>query len=724
MMTRRMVHETTGSDGIRTLRFDLDGRSTNVLDRAAIGEFHEAVARAIADPAVTAVLLASGKEDFIAGADLEMVREFADPADLRDATLRLHRTLRDMETCGKPFAAAINGTALGGGFELCLACHHRVLGDRPRTRIGLPEVTLGLLPGGGGTQRLPRMIGIPAALPLLLEGRRLTPQQAMQAGLVDALVPAGEEEESARRWLLAQAAQPASQPWDRKGYRVPGGDVQSPAGRQLFFAANAMLRAKTLGNYPAPHRILSCVYEGLQVDMDTASKIEVSHFVAVALSPQAKNMIRTLFFHMGEVNRLARRPSGVPTRRFGKVGVLGAGMMGAGIAHAQATAGLDTVLLDTSMELAGKGRDRSRRLLEAQQAKGRLTAQAVEATLARIHPTTDFADLAGCDLVIEAVVEDRAVKAEVTRKAEAVVGADCLLASNTSTLPITGLAGASARPGNFLGLHFFSPVERMQLVEVIVGRETTDTTLAHALDYVRAIGKTPIVVNDARGFYTSRVFSTYVREGLAMLAEGVRPALIENAGRQAGMPVGPLAIADELSLDLIERINVQTRRDLGAAYVATAADEVIASMVHHLGRIGRKAGQGFYDYPQEGGKHLWPQLGEHFVPAPVQPGVDMLVRRLLHIQSVEAARCFEEGVITSAADADVGALLGWGYPAAHGGPIGYIDSIGVGRFVAECDELARRCGPRYAVPASLRERAAAQGAADSPAGARRAGAAH
>jgi len=721
-MTRSMVQDTTDSEGIATLRFDLAGRSTNVLDRAALAEFHAAVERAIADPAVTGVLLASGKEDFIAGADLEMVREFADPVDLRDATLRLHRLLRHMETCGKPFAAAINGTALGGGLELCLACHHRVLGDRPRTRIGLPEVTLGLLPGGGGTQRLPRLIGIQAALPLLLEGRRLTPQQALQAGVVHALVPAGEEEESARRWLLGQAGQPVSQPWDRKGYCVPGGDVQSPAGRQTFMAANAMVRAKTLGNYPAPHRILSCVYEGLQVDMETAAKIETGHFVAVALSPQAKNMMRTLFFHMGEVNRLARRPSGVPTRHFRKVGILGAGTMGAAIAHAQATAGIETVLLDTSVELAARGRDRSRRLLEAQQAKGRVTTQAATATLARLHPTADFADLAGCDLVIEAVVEDRAIKADVTRKAEAALAGDALYASNTSTLPITGLADASARPGNFIGLHFFSPVEKMQLVEVIVGRKTTDKTLAEALDYVRAIGKTPIVVNDARGFYTSRVFSTYVREGLAMLAEGVRAALIENAGRQAGMPVGPLAIADELSLDLIDRISAQTRRDLGADYVPSAADDVIGKMVHRLGRVGRKAGRGFYAYPQEGKKHLWPQLDEHFVPAPVQPGIDSMVRRLLHIQSVEAARCFEEGVITSAADADVGALLGWGYPAAQGGPIGYIDSVGIERFVAECDELVRRYGPRYSVPASLRERAAGREPAGSPAGARRAGA--
>jgi len=724
-MGSRMVHYTTDGEGIATLRFDLAGRSTNLLDRAGLEEFYDAVERAIADPVVMGVLLTSGKEDFIAGADLEMVREFADPADLRDATLRLHRALRRMETCGKPFAAAINGTALGGGFELCLACHYRVAGDRPQTRVGLPEVTLGLLPGGGGTQRLPRMIGIQAALPLLLEGRRLTPQQAQQAGLIDALVPAGEEISAARRWLLEKAGQTVAQPWDRKGYRVLGGDVQSPAGRQTFLAANAMTRAKTLGNYPAPHRILSCVYEGLQVDMDTAAIIEAGHFVAVALSPQAKNMIRTLFFHMGEVNRLARRPAGVPTRRFRKVGVLGAGMMGAGIAHAQAMAGIDTVLLDTSAELAEKGREGSRRLLAAQQAKGRITAEAAAATLARIRATADYADLTGCDLVIEAVVEDRAVKAEVTRKAESVLAADALLASNTSTLPITGLAGASARPGNFIGLHFFSPVDRMQLVEVIVGRETTNLTLAQALDYVRAIGKTPIVVNDARGFYTSRVFSTYVREGLAMLAEGVRPALIENAGQLAGMPVGPLAIADELSLDLIDRINGQTRRDLGEAYVPTAADGVVGQMVHRLGRIGRKARRGFYDYPQDGAKCLWPGLGEHFIAAAAQPDVGTLVRRLLHIQSVEAVRCLEEGVITSTADADVGALLGWGYPAAYGGPIGHIDTVGVQRFVAECDELAQSCGTRFAVPDSLRERASRDEAFDLHQTApRRAGAAH
>lgn len=702
-MENSMIRYEIDGDGIATLTLDFPGPSTNVLNRESLAALYAAIDRAIDDPRALAILLASAKEDWIAGADLKMVIGLRDPAEVYASTLVLHRRLRRLETCGKPVAAAINGTVLGGGLEICLACHYRVAADKPKAQIGLPEVTIGLFPGGGGTQRLPRLIGIQAASPLLLEGTKLDPKQALQAGLVHELVPPGQERDAARRWLLSKIGQEVKQPWDTKGYRIPGGAVQSPTGTQTFLAGNAMVHAKTMGNYQAPEHILACVYEGLQTDFDTGCRIEARRFASVATSKVARNMIRTLFFHLREVNKLTNRPKDVPTRKFTKVGVLGAGLMGSGIAYVQSTAGIETVLLDTSVEAAEKAKGYTRALLDKRLAQGRTSEAEREATLARIQPTADFADLKGCELVIEAVFEDRAIKAGVTQKAEAVLGPDAVFASNTSTLPITGLARESARPRNFIGLHFFSPVDKMQLVEVIVGKETSKEALAQAMDYVHQIRKTPIVVNDARGFYTSRVFSTYVREGLRMLVEGVSPALIENAGKMAGMPVGPLTITDEVGLDVADRVDRQTAKDMGDAYERTPAEGVIETMVHKLGRIGKKAGKGFYEYPQQAPKRLWPELGKHFARSDKQPPVADLIRRLLYIQSVETARCLAEGVIGSGRDADVGALLGWGFPVYLGGPVGQMHSIGLAPFVRECEELAQKHGPRFAPPALLRE---------------------
>jgi len=706
-MSSDSVRYSVDSDGIATLAIDCPGRSVNVLNRDALAAIYAAITRAIADKAAKAILLASDKEDFIAGADLDMVLTITDGAELKAGTLELHRHLRALETCGKPVAVAINGSALGGGYELCLACHYRVAGDRPRALIGLPEVTLGLLPGGGGTQRLPRLIGIRMALPLLLEGKKLKPTEALKAGLVHEVVAAGGEREAARAWLRGRIGQETLQPWDAKGYKLPGGPVQSPAGFETFYAGSAMTLAKTAGNYPAPHYILSCVYEGLQTDFDTGCLTEVAYFAAVALTPEAKAMMRTLFFHMNQVNALTRRPPEVARRKFSRVGVLGAGMMGAGIAFAQAVAGIDTILLDTTLEAAEGGKNYTRGLLDVRVGKGFMSPEERDAVLSRIRPTTRYGDLDGCDLVIEAVFEDRAVKSEVTRQAEAVLAPDAIFASNTSTLPISGLAEFSVRPQRFIGLHFFSPVDKMPLVEVIVGAKTSPETLAQAMDYARAIRKTPVVVNDSRGFYTSRVFSTYVREGLMMLAEGVKPALIENAGKLAGMPVGPLAIADELALDLIDRVNRQTAADLGAAHVRTTAEDVTEIMVNVCRRIGKKAGAGFYDYPAEGTKRLWSGLMRHFSPVAKQPTLQQVQQRLLYIQSVEAARCLEEGVVASACDADVGAILGWSFPACRGGPIGHIQQVGLPRFLAGCHELASNLGPRFAPPASIEKMAAA-----------------
>ncbi|MBT5897129.1 MAG: 3-hydroxyacyl-CoA dehydrogenase, partial [Rhodospirillaceae bacterium] len=495
------------------------------------------------------------------------------------------------------------------------------------------------------------------------------------------------------------------QPWDKKSFKMPGGAVQSATGQQAFAAGNAMLHQRTYGNYPAQQNIMSCVYEGCQVDIDTGLAIEIRYLIATALTPECRNMIR-LFFAMTEAGKGAGRPKDVPAASFTKIGVLGAGMMGAGIAYVTAMAGLDVVLLDMEQAGADKGKAHAEELLKKRGSRRRMEKDAAEATLARIHATTDFADLAGCEMVIEAVFEDRGVKADVTQKSLAVTGDDITFASNTSTLPITGLAKASSRPDNFIGLHFFSPVDRMPLVEIIMGEGTSDETLAKAIDYVKAIRKTPIVVNDSRGFYTSRVFGTYVREGLALLADGVSPALIENAGKMAGMPVGPLAMADEVSIDLMYKIGKQTREDMGDDYVAISGDDLVQKMVEDLGRIGKKVGKGFYDYPEKGSKRLWPGLAEHCPMASTQPDVEDVKKRLMYIQSVETARCMEEGVVTEKRDADVGSIMGWGFPPFRGGVLSLVDTIGIQDFVAECDRLAQAHGPRFSPPKLLRDMAA------------------
>jgi 3-hydroxyacyl-CoA dehydrogenase/enoyl-CoA hydratase/3-hydroxybutyryl-CoA epimerase len=699
-----MISYQLDKDGIATLTWDMPGRSQNVMNADSLAALYAMVQQVTTDPAVKGILMTSAKADFFAGGDLEWLLASTEAQPLFDAMLALHKHLRMLENSGKPVAMALPGTTLGGGLELALAGHYRVAADNPKARFGLPEVTLGLLPGGGGTQRLPRLIGIQNALPLLLEGKKLSVTEAHKLGILHAVVPAGTEVPAARAWLLAQG-NAVQQPWDIKGFKIPGGGVSSSAIQQLFTVGNALLRAKTYGNYPAPANIMSCVYEGLITDIDTGLKTEARYFVNCVLSTEAKNMIRSLFFSLGEANKLASRPKEVALQKYSKVGILGAGMMGAGIAYVTAKAGMQAVLLDSTQEAAERGRAYSQTLLDKQVARGKLSQDKADVLLARIVATTDYTQLEGAELVVEAVFEDRAVKADVTRKAEAVLAASALFASNTSTLPITGLAEASARPANFIGLHFFSPVDKMPLVEVIVGKQTSQQTLARALDYVKAIGMTPIVVNDSRGFYTSRVVMTGPFEAMGMLTEGVSPALIENAGLQAGMPVGPLALLDEVSLELLVKVDKQTRADLGDAYRAPFGIHVARQLVE-LGRIGKKAGQGFYDYPQGGKKQLWTGLAELFPVAAVQPSVAELVQRMLHIESVETARCMEEGVLTTARDADVGSILGWGFPPFRGGTISNIHSIGIPAFVARCDELAARHGERFAPTNTLRAMAA------------------
>ncbi|MDH3235507.1 MAG: 3-hydroxyacyl-CoA dehydrogenase NAD-binding domain-containing protein [Alphaproteobacteria bacterium] len=701
-MSDKNITYAVDGDGIATITWDMPGRSMNVLSEASIRDYAGAARTAIADDNVRGVIVTSGKRDFIAGADLDMLFNWKGSQAIVDGMTAFNGVFREIETSGKPFAAAIRGMCLGGGFEIALACHYRIAAEDPRSQIGLPEALVGLMPGGGGTQRLPRLIGLQPALPLLLEGRKLGVGPALTSGLIHAIAPEAQLLAEAKRWLL-EVGDPV-QPWDKKGFKVPGGAVQSPAGYQVLVAGNAMVRQKTYGNYPNAQAILSSVYEGLSSGFDAGVRIEMRNFVKVVQSPQAKAMIRTLFFSMQEANKLSRRPKEAPKTEFKKIGMLGAGLMGHGIAHAAAAAGVDVILIDVSQEAADQGKAAVAKILDGAIKRKRMTEDVRDQILARITPTTDYGRLADADMVIEAVLEDREVKADVTAKTEAVINETAVFASNTSTLPITGLAKASARPGNFIGLHFFSPVHRMSLVEIIRGEETSDTALAAAMDFVKRIGKTPIVVNDARGFFTSRVFATYVQEGLAMLAEGINPALIENAGRIAGMPMGPLEVADAVNIDLIHHIGEQTRADMGDAHVPRPGDPVVDLFVNKLGRPGKKAGKGFYDYTK-GGKRLWPELEAHFPLAAEQPDVEAVKRRLMYIQGVETARCVEENVVTDPRDADIGSILGWGFAPFTGGVLSYVDMVGPQAFVDECDDLAEQVGERFAPPNLLRDMA-------------------
>nr|WP_293833854.1 3-hydroxyacyl-CoA dehydrogenase NAD-binding domain-containing protein [uncultured Arsenicibacter sp.] len=688
----------------------------NVLNDESIPQFEAALERAIADPAVKGVIVTSDKPEFVVGADLKMILRAngKDPAEMLKVSTELNRVFRRIETCGKAVVAAINGTALGGGYEICLACHHRIALNLPKTVLGLVEVTIGLLPGAGGTQRLPRMIGMQAALQLMLEGKKAGVPEAKALGLIDDIAQSPEELlQKAKDWINANPA--PVKPWDtidrktgkiigKDNFAVPGGNVQSPAGVQVFSAGTAMIMDKTKGNYPAPLDILSCVYEGLQVNIDRALLIEGRYFVQVATSAVAKSLIQTMFLGMNEANKGAGRPKDIPKTDVKKLGILGAGLMGAGIAYVSAQAGIEVVLKDVSVEQAEKGKDYSRTLLQKSVERGKLTPAKAEETLRLITPTGQAADLAGCDLIIEAVFENRDLKAQVTAEAEPMLAPDGLrvFGSNTSTLPITGLAAASARPENFIGIHFFSPVDKMALVELIVGQQTSDYALAVAMDFTRKIRKTPIVVNDARGFYTSRCFGTYASEGMELLRDGVSPILIEHAGKDAGMPVGPLAVTDEVAIDLVYKIAAQGIQD-GALDESDTSYQVGRQFVA-LGRSGKKAKAGFYDYPADSPKVLWPGLSDLFPAADQQPVIDEVKKRLLYRQAIEAVRCHEEGIIRTKLDADLGSILGWGFPAYTGGALSFVDFVGPETFVRECDRLADTYGERFRPTDGLRSR--------------------
>ena len=697
------------ADGIVTLTLDLPGRSMNVLDQTLSRGLAEAVERIEKDAAVKGVIITSGKKEFLAGADIEGLYKNTDVKSVYDMAEAYKGILRRLEKSGRPVVAALNGTALGGGLELALACHYRIAIDNPKAKFGLPEVKLGLLPGGGGTQRLPRLIGIQASLPLMLEGKELRADQAKQQGILNELVKDGAELLARARAWIAANPKPV-QPWDDKKFKWPGGDSKSPANAQMWAIAPSMADAKSQGNYPALTNIMSCVFEGGIVDFDSGCRIESRYFANLGVSQVSKNMIGTLWFQLNAINKGKSRPEGFEKSTVKKLGILGAGMMGAGIAYVSAKVGIEVVLLDSTVEAAEKGKSYSAGLLDKAVKKGRETPAGKGVFLDRIKATADYKDLEGCDLVIEAVFEDRAIKADVTRKTEAVIPATATFASNTSTLPITGLAKASLRPDQFIGLHFFSPVDKMPLVEIILGEKTSKATLAKGFDYVQQIKKTPIVVNDSRGFYTSRSFSTYVMEGLALLLDGQHPRAVEMAGIQAGMPVGPLAVHDEVSMSLSLHVMEQTRKDFaaeGKTYVGHPGEKAVLMMVKELDRPGKKAGKGFYEYPQGGQKYIWPELTKYFPLSKEQLSQQELMERLMFAQANEAARCYEEKVVMTVADTNIGSIFGWGFAPHQGGALQYINAYGVAKFVKRAEELAAKCGPRFKPAAILVEMAKA-----------------
>ncbi len=694
-------------DGIAVLTIDVKDKPMNVITADFDQDLGQCLESVISDEKIVGAVITSAKNDFMAGADLKSMlpalRGLSDKSDVVEKVIASNQTMRKMETCGKPFVAAINGTALGGGLELTLACHYRIAVDRPDAVLGLPEVMVGLLPGGGGTQRLPRLIGVQAALELMTQGKHLKPLQAKGLGIVNELASKEELIDKAKAWIKDKGD--AVQPWDKKGFKVPGGlDANKVGTIQTFSVVNALVAKNTNHNYPAPISIVSCVYEGCQIPIDSGLRIEAKYFVELLTGTVAGNMIRSLFINKQSADKLRARPEGVEKSKVTTLGMLGAGMMGSGIALVSARAGMNVVLLDSTEEQADKVKQYTEKFLEKRVARKKMSSDDAAAMLDRIKVTTDYNDLESCELIIEAVFEDREIKAGVTQATEAVIAESAIFASNTSTLPISGLAEASKRPKSFIGLHFFSPVERMPLVEVILGKETSDEALARALDYVQQIKKTPIVVNDSRGFFTSRVFSMACNEANTMLTEGVSPALIENAARHAGYPVGPLAVQDETSIELGYKIHLQTMEDMGDAYKPGSGWEVSAKLVE-LERLGKKYGKGFYDYPEGAKKRLWPGLADLFPVSDQQPDVEEVKSRLMTIQALDAYRCLEEHVLMSPDDGDIGSILGWGFPPWSGGVFSYIDTVGIEKFVERCDDYSQRLGERFTVPDSLREKA-------------------
>ncbi|WP_180134317.1 3-hydroxyacyl-CoA dehydrogenase NAD-binding domain-containing protein [Acinetobacter sp. YH12071] len=696
------------ADNIVILTLDSPNQSANTMNADFRAALAETVEKLKADEQIAGIIFRSAKKTFFAGGDLdELIQAQPEQAsDFFQMVEGMKAQLRYIETRGIPVVAALNGTALGGGWELALGCHHRIALNDPKTRFGLPEVTLGLLPGGGGIVRMVRLLGLQTAFPFLIEGKQFGVEKALSLGLIhDTADSADEMLQKAIDWI--QTHTKSQQPFDVKGYKIPGGDPKHPAVAQMLAIAPAILRDKTKGCYPAPEAIMSAAVEGAQVDVDTALTIESRYFTYLATGQVSKNMIGTFWHGLNAIKSGASRPQDIPQWQAKKVGILGAGMMGAGIAYAAAIKGIAVILKDVAIENAEKGKAYSQKLLDKKVAQGRMTAEKRDQILARITPTASTADLAGCDLIIEAVFENQQLKAQVTQEAEGYLTADGVMASNTSTLPISGLAQAAKDQSRFIGLHFFSPVDKMQLVEIIKGQNTNRETVAKAYDFVQQIGKTPIVINDSRGFFTSRVFGTFVQEGLRMLAEGIHPAKIEMAALKAGMPVGPLAIQDEVSLTLSEHVAAETRKALqaeGKERPRSGADEVIETMIHQFNRKGKAAGAGFYDYPEGGKKSLWEGLSYWKKEQTVDE--QELIDRFLFVQSLDTLRCLEEGVLESVVDGNVGSIFGIGFAPWTGGALQFLNQYGLKDALNRAQALEQRYGERFAPPQLLKDKVA------------------
>ncbi|MGF1461857.1 MAG: 3-hydroxyacyl-CoA dehydrogenase NAD-binding domain-containing protein [Maricaulaceae bacterium] len=742
-MTYKNFQFEVDGDGVALIAFDQPDKTMNVLSGDVIEEIIALADRIGSDEAITGAVITSGKSTaFCAGADLtelgdlfsqggEDLSEEALKQKVFDGTYRLNQAFRRLETCGKPVAAAINALALGGGFEITLACHYRIAAnDNPKLKLGLPEAMVGVLPGGGGTQRMPRLIGMMNAFDLMLQGKQVDVGKAHMLGLVHDTAPTAELVDKAKAWVkggevitaehpragefgLKPGAKPVNdrgvQPWDKKGFKIPGGGPFHPAGIQVAMGAPGMLRKNTWGNYPAQRFILSCVYEGLQCDIDAGLRIESRYFSKLLLMAESRNMIRSIFLSKQDLDKGGRRPAGQEKAAVNTIAVIGAGFMGAGIANVSAQAGIDVVLIDRDQEGADKGKAHIEKDLAKRVSRGKMAQDKADAILARVTATTDYAAIKDVDLVVEAVFENSELKAKITDMAEAEISETAVFGTNTSTIPITSLAEASKRPENFIGIHFFSPVEKMMLVEIIQGEQTSDYAISRAIDFVTKIKKTPILVQDTRAFYCNRCVMRFIEQGLMLLGEGVNPALIENGARMAGMPMGPMELSDMTAIDLGYKIMTQTQKDLGDAYVPSPSDPIIKHM-YELGRYGRKTETGFYTNTL-GGKttRLWAGLADipesGVRPEADQPSVDAIKERILYAQAIEAARCMAEGVLSDPREADVGSILAWGFAPYTGGVLSFIDTIGVKTFVETADRLAEAHGPIFAVPNLLRHMA-------------------